>query len=176
MHPLDGNLGHHLVGACGCPVKLSPQGCRHAVAPRRPRGLLPGAASWRWMETESVQHVPASLARAQLPDARSERRGADGRPCVYGVGRHLASLCGAEASLKGKSKKPACLNPRRCINCQTGAERLGRRRAAAGGRQRVAELSPLAQAMPAGPARGPDTLATSGDTSATHRRHIGDTW
>ena len=48
------------------------------------------------------------------------------------------------------------VNPSGYITCQTGSPRLGRRRAAAGGRQRVAELSPLGHAMPADPPRGPE--------------------
>ena len=49
-----------------------------------------------------------------------------------------------------------CFNPSRYVACQTPDGRLGRRRAAADGRQRFAELSPLAQAMSAGPTRGPE--------------------
>ena len=48
------------------------------------------------------------------------------------------------------------LNPSRYITCRTRSGHVDRRRAAAGGRQRVAELSQLGHAMPADPARGPE--------------------
>ena len=67
-------------------------------------------------------------------------------------------LDGVLADLLRKSRvsSVAMLNPSSWVACQTPDGRLGRRRAAAGGRQRVAELSPLGHAMPADPTRGPE--------------------
>ena len=79
--------------------------------------------------------------------------GRGGLVCTRGFANmHLKKKLGVVRKIL-RGPNMCIFNPHRC---QTRSERLGRRRAAADGRQRVAELSPLAQAMPAGPARGPE--------------------